>query len=85
MIAKRAMTNHWFVSVEMPKLPRGTQTFSRLTKTFPTEAAARQYAKEVISNKNRIIAGTLLGVHQTVRRIISGSELYRWIEQGDPP
>jgi hypothetical protein len=36
------MTNHWFVSVEMPQL---ASRRARQTKTFPTEAEAKQYAK----------------------------------------
>jgi hypothetical protein len=31
----------------------------------------------MISEKNKIVAGTLLSGQQPVRRIISGSELYR--------
>jgi len=53
----------------------------RRTKTFPTEAEAKQYAKEMLSETDKIIAGTMLSAHQPVRRIISGSELYRWIEK----
>jgi hypothetical protein len=80
MMARRAVTDHWFVSVEVPKLQRGTQ-LARQTKTFPTEAEARQYAKKMISETNKIVAGTLLSGHQPARRIISGSALYRWIEE----
>jgi hypothetical protein len=52
-----------------------------VTKTFPTEAEAKQYAKEMLSENDKIIAGTLLSAHQPVRRIISGSGLHRWIEE----
>jgi cold shock protein len=38
-------------------------------------------AEASVSDKNKIVAGTLLNGYQPVRRIISGSELYRWIEQ----
>jgi hypothetical protein len=81
-MARRTVTNHWFVSVEAlrrgPLAPWGP---ARETKTFPTEAEAKQYAKEMLSERNKIIAGTLLNPHQPVRRIISGSELYRWIKE----
>ena len=60
-----------------------TQAFARQTKTFPTEAEAKQFAKEMLSNKYRIVAGTLLRAHQPARRIISGSQLQRWIEEED--
>ena len=55
--------------------------FARQTKTFPTEAEAKQFAKEMLSNKYRIVAGTLLRADQPARRIISGSQLHRWIEE----
>ena len=79
-MARRTVTDHWFVSVEVPKLPRGTR-LARQTKTFPTEAEAKQYAKEILSESGKIIAGTLLNGYQPVRRIIPTSELNRWIEK----
>jgi len=73
--------NHWFVSVAMPKQRQGAQTFARRTETFPTETDAKQFAKEMLSEKHHIFAGTLLGAHLPVRRIISGSQLYSWIKE----
>jgi hypothetical protein len=35
----------------------------------------------MLSNKYRIVAGTLLSADQPARRIISGSQLYHWIEE----
>jgi hypothetical protein len=67
------MKKRWFVSVEMPK--RSAQTSARRTKTFPTETDAKQFAKEKLSKKHHIFAGTLLGAYPPVRRIISGSKL----------
>ena len=80
------MTNYWFVSVEVPRRGRRASlkahaAHARETKSFPTEAEAKQYAKEMLSERNKIMAGTLLSEHQPVRRIISGSELFRWIEK----
>jgi hypothetical protein len=63
----------------LPKQGRGAQAFARRNKAFPTEAEARQYAKEIFSGGNKVIAGTLLGAERPGRRI-SGSHLYRWIE-----
>jgi hypothetical protein len=34
-----------------------TQAFARQTKTFPTEAEAKQFAKEMLSNKYKVVAG----------------------------
>ena len=78
-MARRTVTHHWFVSVEMPKQRR--QTFARQTKTFPTEAEAKQFAKEMLSNEYKVVAGTLLGADQPARRFISGTQLHRWIEE----
>lgn len=81
-MAKRPVTNFWFVSVEMPRQRRPATAPGRQTKTFPTEAEAKQYAKEMLlSERKNVIAGTLLSAHQPERRIISGSELYGWIEE----
>ena len=80
-MARHTVKNHWFVSVEMPKQRR--KPFARQTKTFPTEAEAKQFGKEMLSNKYKIVAGTLLSADQPARRFISGSQLYRWIEEED--
>ena len=74
----RTVKNHWFVSVALPKQVHG-QTFVRRTETFPTEDDAKQFAKEMLSEKHHIFAGTLLGTHLPVRRIISGSQLDSWV------
>ena len=81
-MARHTVKNHWFVSLEMPKQRRSSaQVFARQTKTFSTEAEAKQFAKEMLSNKYKIVAGTLLGTDQPARRFISGSQLHRWIEE----
>jgi len=82
-MARRKVKNHWFVSVAVPRRQGHGQQFVRRTETFPTEADAKQFAKEMISEKRRIFAGTLLGVHLPVRRIISGSQLYSWVTEQD--
>ena len=78
VMARHTVKNHWFVSVAVSKQVHG-QTFVRRTETFPTETEAKQFAKEMLSKKHRIFAGTLLGAHLPVRRIISGSQLYSWV------
>jgi len=80
-MARRKVKNHWFVSVEAPKQLRraSPNKSSRQTRTFPTEDAAKQFAKEMLSEKHRVFAGTLLGAHLPVRCIISGSQLYSWV------
>ena len=83
VMARHTVKNHWFVSVEMPKQRRSAQAFARQTKTFPTEAEDKQFAKEMLSNKYKVVAGTLLGADQPARRLISGPQLYNWIEEED--
>jgi hypothetical protein len=81
-MARRTVTDHWFVSVEALRQGRhGPWTPRRKTKTFPTEAEAKQYAKEMLSDSHKIIAGTLLNWYQPVHRIIPASELNRWIKK----
>ena len=82
-MARRKVKNRWFVSVAVPERGHGHR-FVRRTETFPTETEAKQFAKEMLSEKHhtekhRILAGTLLGVHLPVRRIISGSQLHSWV------
>ena len=79
-MAKCTVTDRWFVSVETPKL--GSRRVSaRQTETFQTEAEAKQYAKEMLSDSHKIIAGTLLNGYQPVRRFIPASDVNRWIEK----
>jgi len=80
-MARHTVKNQWFVSVEAPKQLRLAfpKKSARQTKTFPTEAEAKQFAKEMLSNKYRIVAGTLLSADQPARRFISSSQLHNWI------
>jgi hypothetical protein len=51
-MARRKVKNHWFVSVEAPKqlrLVASPNKAARQTKTFPTEADAKQFAREMVS------------------------------------
>jgi hypothetical protein len=81
-MARRFVTDHWFVSVEALRRERLAHwTPRRETKTFRTEAEAKQYAKEMLSDSHKIIAGTLLNAYQPVRRFIPASDLNRWIEK----
>jgi hypothetical protein len=83
MLARRKVSDHWFVSVEAPKqfrLVSKKRAFVRKAKTFPTEREAKQFAKAMLSDGMKIIAGTL-NPHQPIRRIISASEISQWIEE----
>jgi len=80
-MARRTVPNRWFVSVEMPSSSRRIAERARQTRTFPTEVEAKQYAREMLFHGKKIVAGTLLGVDQSSRRIISGWQLHRWISE----
>ena len=85
-MAKRKVANHWFVSVETPKQSRREiRLHVRQTKAFPTEAEAKQFAKEMLSDETKIPAGTFLSAYQPKRRIVSGWHLRRWIEETADP
>ena len=76
----RSRTNCWFVSVQKPKSSPITWT-GQQAKTFSTEAEAKLYAKEMLAKERNIIAGTLLDPDQPARRIISSSQVDRWIAE----
>ena len=80
-MARRRVTDHWFVSVGAPKERSFVSRTTRQTTTFPTEAEARKFAKEMFAGGRNIMAGTLLSGDQPTRRIILGWELRRWIEE----
>jgi hypothetical protein len=80
-VAKDANSSHWFVSVEAPRHWRiaSKRAHTRHTMTFPTEGEAKQFAKAMLSDGMKIMAGTL-HPHQPIRRIIGSSEINQWIE-----
>jgi hypothetical protein len=79
-MARRTAKNHWFVSVTVPK-QGPVKAFVRRTETFPTEADAKQIATKMLAERHHIFAGTFLGAHLPVRRLLSGWHLRRWIEE----
>jgi hypothetical protein len=85
-MARRTVKNHWFVSVAAPTQLglASPKKSARQTKTFPTEDDAKQFAKEMLSEKHHVFAGTLLVAHLPVRRIISGSQLHSWLGLRNP-
>jgi hypothetical protein len=85
-MAKRTIiTDRWFVSVDTPKHkgPISSRTsVARQAKTFPTESEAKQFAKAKLSEGMKVTAGTLVP-HQPIRRIITASDINRWIEEDE--
>ena len=60
-MAKGTISNQWFVSVEAPRHWRiaSKRAPARQTVTFPTESEAKQFAKAMLSDGMKIMAGTL--------------------------
>jgi hypothetical protein len=76
------ITNHWYVSVQAPSDWRpiiSRASNRRKTKSFPTENEAKQFAKAMVSEGLKVIAGTL-NPHQP-RRTITAAQIDRWIEE----
>jgi hypothetical protein len=53
------ITDHWFVSVETPRDWRlvSKRAPARQTKTFPAQSEAEHFAKAMLSDGKRIMAG----------------------------
>jgi hypothetical protein len=81
-VDKGTISDHWFVSVETPRHWRigSKRGHARQTITFPTESEAKQFAKAMLSDGMKMMAGTL-HPHQPMRRIIGSYEINRWIEE----
>jgi hypothetical protein len=80
---RRTITNLWYVSVQAPSDWRATTLrapYRRKTKSFPTEAEAKKFAKAMVSEGLKVIAGTL-SPHQPRRRTITAAQIDRWIEE----
>jgi hypothetical protein len=83
MARRTAIINHWFVSVDTPKQQRPVSArapSARQTKSFPTENEAKQFAKVMLAEGMKATAGTL-SPHKPIRRTITASEIYQWIEE----
>ena len=79
------LANHWYVSIERPDQwrPRSSRAPApRQTKSFPTEIEAKQFARVMLSNGLKVMAGTI-NPHLPRRRISSASEIEQWIEESE--
>ena len=79
------MINHtWYVTFEVPRTGALVQRRSpRLTKTFETEAEARDFARAKFDGGLIVTAGTI-NPHLP-RRAIPSEEIPAWLETGQPP
>jgi hypothetical protein len=77
-----AIANHWYVSIERPSEWRPNSSRApapRQSKSFPTEIEAKQFARAMLSEGFKVIAGTM-NPHLP-RRLIAASEIERWISE----
>ena len=79
------MINHtWYVTFEVPRTGALVQRRNpRLTKTFETEAEARDFARAKFDGGLIVTAGTI-NPHLP-RRAIPSEEIPAWLETGQPP
>jgi hypothetical protein len=78
------MKQTWYVTFEVPRI--GTlvrRRNPRLTKTFDTEAEAREFARTKFDGGLILTAGTLNP--QLPRKAISSVEIPVWLESGQAP
>jgi hypothetical protein len=69
----------WYVSFETPRDEK--RKFARVTETFASEHAAKQFAKDKLVHAHNITAGTLNPVRP--KRIVAAMQVPEWIEGPD--
>ena len=78
------MTHTWYVTFEVPRSGTMVQRRNpRLTKTFETEAEARDFARTKFDSGLVVTAGTI--VPYLPRRAIPSEEIPIWLESGHAP
>jgi hypothetical protein len=76
------IANHWYVSIERPSQWRPgllRAPSPRQSKSFPTEIEAKKFAKAMVSEGLKVMAGTM-NPHLP-RRLIVATEIERWVEE----
>ena len=69
----------WYVSFEEKKVQPVKRTFLRKTITFRTEAEAKKFAKQKMTEAENVSAGTI-NPH-VPKRIISPSQIAGWSDE----
>jgi hypothetical protein len=78
------MNHTWYVTFEVPKSGTLVQRRNpRLTKTFNTEAEARDFARTKFDEGLIVTAGTVSP--HLPRRAIPSAEIPAWLESGQTP
>jgi hypothetical protein len=79
MSKHRVIANRWYVSIDRPsQKPPGLlrAPAPRQSKSFPTEIEAKQFARAMLSEGFKVMAGTM--IPYLPRRLIVASEIERW-------
>jgi hypothetical protein len=83
IVARRTIIiNHWYVSIDRPSQRRPSLSrgpLPRQSKSFLTEIEAKQFARAMLSEGFKVMAGTM-NPHLP-RRLVVASEIERWIEE----
>jgi hypothetical protein len=82
MARYRVVTNNWYVSFERPSewRPKSSRAPApRRTKSFPTEIEAKQFARAMLSEGLKVMAGTMSP--HLPKHLVVASEIERWIEE----
>ena len=75
------MNHTWYVTFEVPRSGTVVQRRNpRLTKTFETEAEAREFARTKFDGGLIVTAGTI--IPHLPRRAIPSEEIPAWLEAG---
>jgi hypothetical protein len=85
MASYKVIANKWYVSFERPSewRPKSSRAPApRQTKSFPTEIEAKQFARAMLSEGLKVMAGTM-NPHLPRRRLVVATEIERWIEEAD--
>jgi hypothetical protein len=79
----------WYVATSIPHREK-TGHYSRRSKSFASESAAKQFAATKIAEGIEVNAGTLNPVFP--RRVVGSSKIVKWLSEktsrsaiGDPP
>jgi hypothetical protein len=77
------MNHTWYVTFEVPRSGTLVQRRNpRLSKTFETEAEARQFARTKFDAGLIVTAGTV--IPHLPRRAIPSEEIPAWLKTGEP-
>jgi len=69
----------WYVSFEQKRMRPARRAFSRGTETFRSELAAKEFAKQKLTETKNVTAGTL-NPHLP-KRVISSAQIIEWLEE----